>query len=263
MRHWTAWVSGMLGIALGCGEAQPAENGAGDTPVPSLSLPLIDESGMEAPVDRVGFMNLEPLSFVDPTTQVPRQSMGAKMFYRFVSAQNDPKNAPVIVLFNGGPGATSMFLMSFGTGPTSLDLDDPTAPAKANPWSLSSLGNLLYIDARGAGFSYFTNEDDATNSTAFSVANFNPTVDAADFVRVVLRVLHDQPALSNNPVVLLGESYGGARSALMLDLLLSRQGVQKRFGPDLVFTVRSFSYGRCWLECQRSRQCLSLPRRVS
>jgi pimeloyl-ACP methyl ester carboxylesterase len=48
----------------------------------------------------------------------------------------------------------------------------------------------------------------------------NAAADGADFVRVLLQVLEQQPALRNNPVVIVGESYGGTRASVMLNLLL-------------------------------------------
>jgi hypothetical protein len=218
-----------LGV-LGCGDGDRDlwdEGGAGgdgggggaeaDGPNEALlsGIPERDEGEVDEPTARVGFVEVEPLAWTSRTGE-RNESSGARLFYRFVPADVDAKSAPVFVLFNGGPLATSMLLMSFGTGPTTLDIASPEAAARDNPHSLTQLGNLLYIDARDTGFSYLT----GSKADALSSASLNPLIDAADFVRVTLRVLAKQPALSNNPVVLVGESYGGLRASLMLQLLL-------------------------------------------
>jgi len=86
------------------------------------------------------------------------------------------------------------------------------------------MGNLLYIDARQAGFSYneivYANDYNA-RFREFNSQNFNCFFDAADFIRVVLRFLGEHPQLQDNPVIIVGESYGGTRTLTMLHILLN------------------------------------------
>jgi hypothetical protein len=63
--------------------------------------------------------------------------------------------------------------------------------------------------------------DPLERAAEFGPANFNAPLDAADFVRVVLRFLAAHPQIRANPVVLAGESYGGVRATMMLELLLA------------------------------------------
>ena len=146
------------------------------------------------------------------------------MFYSLLLADSDADTRPVFVFFNGGPGyATTGFLQAHGTGPFTLDADASAPTLESNPSSWSRIGSLLYIDARQTGFSYSTLDDpsdDDARAAEFEERNFNPELDAADFVRVVLRVLDRHPTLRDNPVVLVGESYGGFRATLMLEYLL-------------------------------------------
>jgi hypothetical protein len=212
-----------------------------DEPTPEPEpLPTPDESNWPEPERRTGFIDLEaaeyswlyPVSYVTRndygiTTQYrdpgPRASIPARLFYNLIPADSDAKSRPVFVIFNGGYGSTSMYLHSLGTGPFALSEDDWSSSPAPNPYSLTTLGNLLYIDARLAGFSYTPSDaatDEAERSAAFDEQSLNQGRDAADFIHVLLRVLAEQPALQNNPVVLLGESAGGTRAAIMLELLL-------------------------------------------
>src|SRR5258706_6262767 len=112
---------------IGCGDAQ--SNGSRPALPPGEcaaaacgAISSVDESGLAEPAARVGFIEVEPLASVRPGGGAPRESTGARLFYRFVPANEGAKDAPVLVFFNGGPSYTSMLLMSFGTGPTSLDV---------------------------------------------------------------------------------------------------------------------------------------------
>jgi hypothetical protein len=223
--------SGEAGVAGGVtegGEAGQAGGGAGGSPeeLPVTPLPAIDESAIPAPRSRAGFIEIAPVTYATNLTGTTdeRTSTRSRLFYNLVPAAADAKSKPVFVVFNGGPGVATSLLRSFGTGPRTLDPDALEAASTENPTSLTSLGSLLYIDARQAGYSYAlasdaSEEDERT--AAFNSKSRNEAIDAADFVRVVLRVLALEPSLQNNPVVIVGESYGGVRAPMMLYFLLN------------------------------------------
>jgi pimeloyl-ACP methyl ester carboxylesterase len=232
------------------GAARGGEQTGGEAGQPSLptTIPERDETDLDEPVDRAGFIELAPRAYVDPR-RAPQgaTTTATRLFYRFIAADEDAKNKPVLVFFNGGPGFTSMLLYAFGTGPLSLDSEAPTAPPRKNEASFSSLGNLLYIDARQTGFSYGLARDPSNadeRALAFDISSFRPAVDAADFVQVVLRVLAEQPALQNNRVVLVGESYGGLRASLMLNILLHGGNIFSFLQDDSVTAERDAHYAR-------------------
>jgi hypothetical protein len=144
-------------------------------------------------------------------------------------ADNGPASKPLLVFFNGGPGgATSAGLFSANTGRNAVSIDPQTGEGSViiNPHSWTCIGNLLYIDSRTAGFSYSLMEnpqDDNSRQAEWDAQNYNPFIDAADFVRVLLRFLADHPQLQENPVVIVAESYGGVRTLVMLHMLLFYQ----------------------------------------
>jgi hypothetical protein len=150
----------------------------------------------------------------------------ARIWYTFQPADEDAEAKPLFVFFNGGPGgATSCGLFSANTARLAVFRDEATGEAAimSNPASWTRAGNLLHIDARTAGFSYSLMDnpgDEVRRGREFDLQNYNPFVDGADFVRVLLRFLADHPSIRGNRVVLVPESYGGVRTTVMLHLLL-------------------------------------------
>jgi hypothetical protein len=129
----------------------------------------------------------------------------ARLCYRFVPA--DRATAPLCVVSSGGPGATSA-MMQRGLGVTAEDSG-----------SLGNLCHALFIDQRNTGFSYNLGRADLPPGAArFSLGDNNPYPDAGDFVWVTVELLTRHPDLFQLPIVVLGESYGGVRATLMVDL---------------------------------------------
>ncbi|RMG93915.1 MAG: hypothetical protein D6705_17430 [Deltaproteobacteria bacterium] len=174
----------------------------------------------------VGFIEIEPVTYRlhRPGQTLELTASAARMWYAFQPAADAPEDRPILLLFNGGPGAASEILFGFNTSQRSLDPahngGGDVGPSPA-PWT--DFANVLAIDARITGYAYNMVEgasDVAVRDAEFSARNFNPYLDGADFVRVLLRFLAAHPDLQDNPVVLVGESYGGTRATVMLDLLL-------------------------------------------
>lgn len=149
---------------------------------------------------------------VQPNALFPSE---ASMFYDFHPADHDAAHAPLVVLFNGGPGfATSAGLLSHGTGPYVVDTDAPelTAPLP-NEGSWTTFANVLYVDPRTAGWSQ------AGACELFAPEPMQVVADAGDFVQVVLAFLDAHPRLTSSEVVFAGESYGGTRAVVMTYML--------------------------------------------
>jgi len=177
------------------------------------------------------FMYIEPVTFYfhygSYSNRLVLTSSQARIWYSFQAADQDSPGTPLFIFFNGGPGsATTSGLMSMNTGRYTLDSRQDQGGNVFIPNSLSwtSLGHLLYIDAREAGFSYnMMNQasDDGRRFQEFNAQNFNSFFDAADFIRLLLRFMESHPALRSRPVIIVGESYGGTRATAMLHLLLN------------------------------------------
>jgi hypothetical protein len=182
--------------------------------------------------NEAGFMDIEPITFNfqygSYFNRLELQSSQARIWYSFHAADDRSEQKPLFVFFNGGPGsATCSGLMSMYTSRYTLDNSINSGGGDhyiPNPVSWTTMGNLLYIDARQAGFSY--NQMAAVNNfnarfREFNSQNFNCFFDAADFIRVILRFLAARPQLQDNPVVIVGESYGGTRTLTLLHILLN------------------------------------------
>ncbi|NVB40684.1 hypothetical protein G6O69_22790 [Pseudenhygromyxa sp. WMMC2535] len=174
-----------------------------------------------------GFVALEAVAYTlgEGEQAQALETTDARSFYSFWPAALGSDDRPLFVFFNGGPGVSSGMLLGLNVGPRTFDpaAVEPGLSHAANPASWTSLGNLLWIDARNTGFGYGLLDDPseaAARGAAMSVGSFNAYADAGDFVRVLLRFLAAHPSLEDNPVVLVAESYGGTRAQIMLDMLL-------------------------------------------
>lgn len=204
--------------------------------------------------NEAGFTHIEPITFYfhhnSHFNRLELRSSQARIWYSFHASDQNSQDTPIFVFFNGGPGsATSSGLMSMYTSRYTLDNQVESGGGDAfipNPVPWTQLGHLLYIDARQAGFSYnLMNQvaDEGARFQEFNAQNFNPYFDAGDFIRVLLRFLARHAELKDNPIVIVGESYGGVRATAMLHILLNYfdygNGVEMYQDPTLASEIQA------------------------
>jgi hypothetical protein len=177
--------------------------------------------------NEAGYYEIEPVAFSFQNQKPPLhfKSSRVRLSYSFHPADRNPSFKPLFVFFNGGPGcSTCEGLLSLNTSPVTLDQERTHGKfIKENPNSWTAVGNLLYLDAPNTGFSYsllHRVSDPKRRAAEFGAKNFNPFIDAAQFIRLLLRFLAAHPSLQANPIIIVGESYGGVRAAAMLNLVL-------------------------------------------
>ena len=226
-----------LFFAVSCSNTSSRSNENADSDNDSIDdsdiLPDDDENSSDTVPDEgetvwnldfeSGFIALESVDYILKNYDYNTTGK-AMMWYNFQPANENPEEKPLFVFYNGGPGSASAIVFLYNTAQRTADQAFSEDSFAENASSWTQLGNLLYVDARQTGFSYGI-LDDPSDSLArsgyFGTSNFNVFVDAADFIRVILRFMKSHPAIKSNPVILAGESYGGTRSTAILNVLLN------------------------------------------
>jgi carboxypeptidase C (cathepsin A) len=142
----------------------------------------------------------------------------ARMFYTayFRKGAGDAAR-PLMFIYNGGPGSSSMWLHMGSFGPRRVvtpDAEHKTAAPYTivdNQYSLLDVADLVFIDMPGAGFSRIQGKD---KEKAF----WGVDQDAHAFERFIRRFLTKYDRW-NSPKYIFGESYGTPRSAVLSAML--------------------------------------------
>jgi len=135
------------------------------------------------------------------------------LFYIYYSKDNvtDKSKRPVWFLFNGGPGAASIWLHMGAFGPKMVKLESnglatpPPYTYVDNPNSLLDTGDMVFIDAMGTGFS---RPDKPSYGPDFGGVE-NDLAAFGEFIRSFLNEYN----LWGSPLFVGGESYGTTRAA--------------------------------------------------
>ncbi|CEI60066.1 unnamed protein product [Fusarium venenatum] len=126
-------------------------------------------------------------------------SQNASMWFWFFEARNKPREAPLVLWLNGGPGCSSEIGVFQENGPCHFIGENDTEPT-LNPYSWNEYANMIYIDQPiGTGFS-----EGAENEI------INSTVEAAPYVWIFMQAFLDNfPEYMSRDFGLFTESYGG------------------------------------------------------
>ena len=160
------------------------------------------------------------------------------MFYVAYTLDGAEANArPVSFLYNGGPGAASLWLHMGSFSPVRIVTDSPNPTAGPpfklvpNQYSLLDKSDLVFIDAPLTGYSRAVGKATAKDFTGVDQ-------DLHAFDRFIIRYL-SQNQRWNSPKFLIGESYGTTRSAALADML-GNDGVQLN-GVVLISSILNYS----------------------
>ena len=122
---------------------------------------------------------------------------------------------PISFVFNGGPGAASVFLNLGALGPKILETaangDAPSPPVHLidNPSTWLPFTDLVFIDPVGTGYSRGEGSEKNPDQPFWDVENDISSLDA------VIRLWLTRHQRWDAPTYLVGESYGGFRAAAM------------------------------------------------
>jgi len=145
----------------------------------------------------------------------------AAVFYTAYIAKPGDAGRPLTFVFNGGPGAASVYLHLGLAGPRIVEFgpdrhDGASARLVDNLDTWLAFTDLVMIDPVGTGWSRTVKSDDRSF--------WNVSSDAASIAKVIaLYVAHNSRTAS--PKYLLGESYGGFRAAKVARALQNDQGI--------------------------------------
>jgi len=132
---------------------------------------------------------------------------------------------PVAFVFNGGPGAASVFLHLGGLGPRILETPasgaapNPPVHLIDNPSTWLVFTDLVFVDPVGTGFSHGKGKEENPDKPFWNVHG-----DLDSLGAVVRRWLTRHERWSA-PVFLVGESYGGLRAAALAHSLEREVGI--------------------------------------
>ncbi|MBY8829791.1 peptidase S10 [Hephaestia sp. CMS5P-6] len=148
---------------------------------------------------------------------------------------NDPRR-PVTFAFNGGPGASSVFLNMGAIGPKQVSFgEDGNAPSDSpiahdNPSSWLDMTDLVFIDPIGTGFSRSLEDKEQAKKDFF-----NADADIKYLSRAVYDWLLKNQRMRARKFV-IGESYGGYRVPRIAHELQTQLGV----GVNGIFMVSPY-----------------------
>jgi carboxypeptidase C (cathepsin A) len=157
----------------------------------------------------------------EPTTITgPDGTIGTIVSFSYLRDDvTDRAARPVLFVFNGGPGASSVWLHLGAMGPMVVRQPRDVDPASVPPFDLMEndacpldQADLVFIDPIGTGFSRLA--PGAKPGDAFGVEQDARTI--AQFIDRWL-TLHDR---WNSPKFIMGESYGTVRAAVLQRLLM-------------------------------------------
>jgi carboxypeptidase C (cathepsin A) len=163
-----------------------------------------------------------------------------EIFYTaYVTSNVDyDKPRPITFCFNGGPGASSVYLHMGFLGPRRISLDATgnvtKLPAELvdNEISLLDMTDLVFIDPVGTGYSRVL---EGTEVDAF-YTDEGDTVSVGDFIRQYV----NQNKRWSSPKYLIGESYGTVRAVNVCNYLAQQHKMYLN-GIVLVSSANDFS----------------------
>ena len=172
-----------------------------------------------------------------PPPQAPEASMSYVAYFR---GDKEDVHRPIMFLYNGGPGSSTVWLHMGAFGPkrviTADDTHSPAAPYKVvdNEYTLLNASDLVFIDAPGTGFGHLRGAD---KEKAF----YGIDEDAHAFANFIVEFL-SRHGRWNSPKFLFGESYGTTRSAALANILSNEKSMDLN-GVVLLSQVLNFDDG--------------------
>jgi carboxypeptidase C (cathepsin A) len=167
-----------------------------------------------------------------------KERPAAEVFYTYYRLADAKERRPVSFVFNGGPGASSAYLHVGGLSPRRVlfkpdgRLEPPPVRLVNNPESWIAFTDLVFVDPVGTGFSRIVEpekkpddkEKPDPSKTVQEKEFYALNRDLESLGELIERFL-SRYRLWDVPVAIVGESYGGFRTAKLARLLQETHGV--------------------------------------
>jgi carboxypeptidase C (cathepsin A) len=160
-----------------------------------------------------------------PLTDAKGTPTAAVFTIAYLKAAAPGQQRPVSFVFNGGPGAASVFLHLGALGPRIMETPAngavPSPPVRLvdNPATWLGFTDLVFIDPVGTGFSRGKGKEENPDKPFWDLR-----ADIAS-LGTVIRLWLTRHERWGSPIYLVGESYGGFRAATLAQSLPRDVGV--------------------------------------
>jgi len=223
-------IAGLAGALILVFSPTWADDKKAEPPKPAASAnadmlaPLPEDRSVSQSITLAG----KPLNYQATVGKIPVYNAKGKkiaevVFTAYTLPGGNPAR-PVTFAFNGGPGASSVWLNMGAVGPRRVQFGDRgDVPSELkigdNPDTWLDMTDLVFIDPVGTGYSRSLT-DEAESKKEF----FNAEAD----IRYLAHVVYDWLVKNNrlrSPKYLMGESYGGYRAPRLALNLQTHMGV--------------------------------------
>ena len=162
------------------------------------------------------------------------EKCGDNLFFWFFEAQISPKEAPIVIWLNGGPGGSSMMGLFAENGPYKIN-DDLTLVD--NPYSWNTNANFLVFDQpAGTGLSFVEKSKDLNCYTK--------TEAEATYQLLIglLQFFQNYPEYVSNALYIFGESFAGRYIPMLAHAILEHNK-----SGDLKINLAGIGVGDGWV----------------
>ncbi|XP_018438695.2 serine carboxypeptidase-like 12 isoform X4 [Raphanus sativus] len=126
-----------------------------------------------------------------------------QLFYYFIKSEKNPKEDPLLIWLNGGPGCSSLLGLLLENGPLAFKFEvynGDLASLVSTTYSWTQVANIIFLDQPvGSGFSYSRTPLDKISDT-------NEVKMIHEFLQ---KWLNKHPQFFSNPFYVSGDSYSG------------------------------------------------------
>jgi len=151
------------------------------------------------------------------------------MHYWFVESESNPASDPVVMWYNGGPGASSLYGLLVELGPLMLNDDSLDENYQRtgipsliyNPYSWTKFASILVVDnPPPVGFSYC--DPIGPTGDGFSCGNWNDSLVWQTNHRFLSNWIKKFPQFAQNDFYITGESYAGIYIPTIVEALVDK-----------------------------------------